>query len=388
MALMLAGCGHTIYEQVEIVSEETSKQPAEIVIPQPVLDGTREAAGEEETEEAPADTIRLLFGGDVLLSDHVLNAWQQAGGISGVLDEHYRGLIGEADYFVVNEEFPFSSRGSKAEDKQYTFRLPPEKVELFHQMGIDGVTLANNHALDYGQEALLDTCQVLDEAGILRTGAGKDLEEACQAMILEASGKSIAVIGATRVIPVSDWAAGANHPGMLATYDPSLLLEQIRKLHSQYDYVIVYVHWGIERDELPQEYQRTLGKQYIDAGADLVIGAHPHVLQGIEYYQGRPIVYSLGNFVFGSSIPRTMLLEVELDGEPQSQGEKAQAAAGEENGGGQSLRLRIYPGISSAGYTRMYTEPQAREEAYEYLEQISFEVQIDEDGVIEPRAQP
>lgn len=374
-----AGTGeNTGNPEVEIVIGETTEPPAQIMIePEKALDETRDAAGAEASAESGEEalaSIRLLFGGDVLLSDHVLNAWQQAGGISGVLDEHYRALIADADYFVVNEEFPFSSRGTKAEDKQYTFRLPPEKVELFHQMGIDGVTLANNHALDYGQEALLDTCQVLDDAGILRTGAGKDLEEACQPMILEASGKSIAVIGATRVIPVSDWAAGANHPGMLATYDPSLLLEQIRKLHSKYDYVIVYVHWGIERDEMPQDYQRGLGKQYIDAGADLVIGAHPHVLQGIEYYQGKPIVYSLGNFVFGSSIPRTMLLEVELDGEGE--------------GTGRALQLRVYPGTSSAGYTRMHTDPQAREEAYQYLEQISFDVQISEDGVTEPQLQP
>ena len=99
---------------------------------------------------------------------------------------------------------------------------------------------------------------------------------------------------------------------MLATYDPTLLLEEIRKQKQENDYVFVMVHWGIERDERPQEYQRTLGKQYIDAGADLVIGSHPHVLQGVEYYKEKAIVYSLGNFIFGSSIPRTALLEVFL----------------------------------------------------------------------------
>jgi len=401
--VLLVGCGCGRYEPVEMAKEEaqaagaeegqdlggtgsqdgelTGDAGAEIVI-QAVDDGQTGAEIVIETEDTgdeqelgtqglrtqEPESIRLLFAGDVLLSDHVLQAWEKAGGISGVLDEGYRSLIGDADYFLVNEEFPFSSRGTKAADKQYTFRLPPEKVEIFHQMGIDGVTLANNHALDYGQDALLDTCQVLDEAGILHTGAGKDLDTACQAMVLEAAGKSIAVIGATRVIPVSDWAAGKNHPGMLATYDPSLLLEQIRALKKKHDYVIVYVHWGIERAEKPEDYQRSLGKQYIDAGADLVIGAHPHVLQGIEYYQGKPIVYSLGNFVFGSSIPRTMVLEVELL---------------------PSMQIRIYPGTSSAGYTRMHPEGQAREEAYRYLEQISFGIQVDENGLVEPsQAQP
>lgn len=303
--------------------------------------------------------IQLLFAGDVLLSDHVLRAYENAGGIEGVLDEGFRQIIADADFFFVNEEFPFSSRGSQAPDKQFTFRLPPEKVQILWQMGVDGVSLANNHALDYGTDALLDSCQVLDDAGILHTGAGADLTEAKQAVTVEISGKRIAIIGATRVIPVAEWAAGASHPGMLATYDPSVLLEEIRKLRQENDYVIVYVHWGIERDEKPQEYQRTLGQQYIDAGADLVIGAHPHVLQGLEYYKGKAIVYSLGNFVFGSSIPRTALLQVTED-----------------------LKLRLIPGVSSAGFTQRITDPEKCREFYQYMEGISFGVHFQEDGTV------
>ena len=98
---------------------------------------------------------------------------------------------------------------------------------------------------------------------------------------------------------------------MLSTYDPGILLEEIRKGREDCDYLVVYIHWGIERNDMPEEYQRQIGKQCIDAGADLVIGSHPHVLQGIEYYNGKPIVYSLGNYVFGSSIPRTVLLNVQ-----------------------------------------------------------------------------
>lgn len=322
-------------------------------------DGTREQAGED-------GEITLLFGGDVYLSDHVLGAWEAAGGIQGVLDEGYRQVIGQADYFMVNQEFPFSSRGVQAPDKQFTFRLPPERVEIFGQMGIDGVTLANNHALDFGQEALLDSCAVLDEAGIGHTGAGENLEEAGREISLELSGRKIAMIGATRVIPVSTWAAGNHHAGMLATYDPAVLLERIRQLKQDHDYVMVYVHWGIERDQMPQEYQRTLGRQFLDAGADLVVGAHPHVLQGIEYLDGKPVVYSLGNFVFGSSIPRTMLLEVTIPAE------------GRED----ELKLRVIPGTSSAGYTRMHQEPGALEEFYRYLEGISFGTVYGNDGTV------
>ena len=313
---------------------------------------------ENQAEENQA--IELVFAGDVLLSDHVLAAYERGGGISGVVGPAFLEEIRQADIFMVNQEFPFSVRGEQAPDKQYTFRLPPEKVSLFQEMGIDIVTLANNHALDFGRDALLDTCKTLDDASILRVGAGT-MEEAERWQTIEAGGKKIGFLGATRVIPVSDWAVTACNPGMLATYDPTRLLEKIKEAKLVNDYVVVYVHWGVEREEFPKDYQRTLGRQYIDAGADLVVGSHPHVLQGIEYYQGKPIVYSLGNFVFGSSIPKTMLLKVRLEGE--------------------QAELSVIPGTSSAGYTRELTEEGKKQEFYQYLEGIS-DIAIDEQGTI------
>lgn len=334
-------------------------------------DGSREGADaqlfESQAEETSGEDngpIRLVFAGDVLLSDHVLAAYEQGGGIRGVVDEGLQTVIDSSDLFMVNEEFPFSSRGKAAEDKQFTFRLAPEKVSLFHEMGIDIVTLANNHALDFGTDALVDTCDVLDEAGIYRVGAGRDLEEARKPVILEVKGKKIGFLGASRVIPVGSWNATATTPGMLTTYDPTLLLEDIRKVRESCDYVVVYVHWGIERRDRPEEYQRGLGKQYIDAGADLVIGSHPHVLQGMEYYKGKPIVYSLGNFVFGSSIPKTALLTAEWDGEETT--------------------LSLTPGTSSAGYTRALTGEQEKQDFYQYITGLSYGAAVSADGVIMP----
>ena len=121
----------------------------------------------------------------------------------------------------------------------------------------------------------------------------------------------------------------------------------------------MYVHWGIERDERPQDYQRTMGKQYIDAGADMVIGSHPHVLQGMEYYKGKPIIYSLGNFIFGSSIPRTALLKADWDGV--------------------TLSLELVPGTSSGGYTRAMTDDAEKQEFYQYMTSISYDVAVDEE---------
>ena len=136
----------------------------------------------------------------------------------------------------------------------------------------------------------------------------------------------------------------------------------IRKLREQCDYLVVYVHWGIERKETPEDYQRSLGKQYIDAGADVVIGSHPHVLQGVEYYKGKPIVYSLGNFIFGSSIPKTALLKVQWDGE--------------------NSKLTFVPGTSSAGYTRDLENTSQKSDFASYMTSISYGVSIEEDGSV------
>jgi poly-gamma-glutamate synthesis protein (capsule biosynthesis protein) len=318
------------------------------------------------------DGLTLLFGGDVYLSDHVLNAYNKAGGISGVLDSAYRQEIADADIFFVNEEFPFSDRGTQAADKQYTFRLPPEKVSIFQEIGIDGVTLANNHALDFGTDALLDSCAALDSAGIPHTGAGANLDAAKQAVTYEVNGRKIAIIGASRVFPQADWAAGANHPGMLTAYDPTVLLEQIRTLRQNQDIVIAYIHWGIEREETPNDLQKNLARQLIDAGADLVIGAHPHVLQGIEYYKGKPIIYSLGNFIFGSSIPRTALLKVTF--EPASDGQSGEQTAVA------APHLTLIPGTSASGYTHTLENESQKKEFINYMQSISFNVNIDENG--------
>lgn len=400
-----AGCGSRTYEKIEVSAE---KEPVieiqlasekSIVIEQGAEDreagkdrlngpgewkgketlsesdevGTGETEAketelkEEEYQETTNQAVTLLFSGDILLSDHVLAAYQKAGGINGVLDQQYLREIKDADVFFANEEFPFSNRGTQAPDKQFTFRLPPEKVDIFREIGVDGVTLANNHALDYGTEALLDTCAVLDQAGIPHTGAGADLTKASEEVIYEIHGVRIAVIGATRVIPVANWAAAGGHPGMLAAYDPAVLLKRIRDLKTENDLVIACIHWGIERAEMPNDVQKSLGKQMIDAGADLVVGSHPHVLQGIEYYKDKPIVYSLGNFIFGSSIPRTALLKVQYDG--------TQEAA-------ERMKLSLLPGTSGAGYTHTLDSEAKKQEFFQYMKSISFGVSYDEDGTV------
>lgn len=344
------------YTKVQL--ETTLNEPLPIHIIQNSQSGQGSQSDQPEAPGGPA--VRLLFGGDVYFSEHVLRAYEQAGGINGVLGESLLAHIGQADLFMVNQEFPFSHRGEPAKDKQFTFRLPAKRVSLLNEMGVDLVTLANNHALDYGREALADTFAALDSAQVRFVGAGRDLDQARQWQEYQINHQTIGFLGATRVIPVWDWAAAPDRPGMLSTYDPEMLIESIRAAKEACDYVVVYVHWGVEKAEFPEAYQRELGKSYIDAGADVVIGSHPHVLQGIEFYRDKPIVYSLGNFVFGSSIPRTALLSVWWEDEQP--------------------RLQLVPAFSAQGYTKEVVEAEKRKAFFAYIESISDGVTVDGEG--------
>lgn len=344
------------------IEESSGESPSES--PAETKQESQSVTEEPASETVGTSPVHLLFAGDILLSDHVTAAYNKAGGINGVLDDGLRSEISRADIFMANEEFPFSDRGTAAKNKQYTFRSPTSKVSIMNEIGVDIVSLANNHSLDFGTDALVDTCTALDGAGIKYAGAGPNMDRARQLQTIEAGGKIIGFLAASRVYPDAGWVAASQKPGMVSGYDPAILLEEIQKAQEACDYLVVYIHWGIERDEKPQDYQRALGKKFIDAGADLVIGSHPHVLQGVEYYNGKPICYSLGNFIFGSSIPKTALLRADVDFD---QG---------------TTTLSLVPGTSKTGYTKALAQPGEIQSFYQYFQGISFGISVDENGVI------
>ncbi|SHO49795.1 CapA family protein [Anaerocolumna xylanovorans] len=330
--------------------------------------GTEEPA--PSATPAPADTeeekdINLFFAGDIYLSDAVAGIYKKQG-IEGIVDNKLLAAMKDADIAMVNQEFTFSNRGKAAEDKQYTFRVNPDYVTAFQDMGIDIVTLANNHSMDFGTTALKDSFSTLSAAGISYVGAGNNLSEARNIHYAKEHGKTLAFLAASRVIPVPEWNATGSKAGMLTTYDPAFLLEDIKTAKENSDYVIVYLHWGIERDEKPKDYQRNLARQYIDAGADMVIGSHPHVLQGVEYYNGKPIIYSLGNYIFYSNIKSTAVLKVTLD-------EKLDA------------KIQLLPAYAANGKTQLIDNPEKIREFYEYMKSISFDVSFEESGYVMAR---
>ncbi len=317
-----------------------------------------ETADTEDTK--PWEDIVLLFSGDINMTEVIQSNYKQ-NGIDGILANKFREEFINADIAMVNQEFAFTTGGTKARDKQYTFRVSPDYVQIFKDMQIDVVTLANNHTMDFGTVGLTDTFDTLNSAGIPYVGAGNNITEARDIKYFEVKDKKIACLGASRVIPETDWNAYNNKPGMLTTYDPAMLVEDIKTAKSQSDFVVVYVHWGIEKQNSPKEYQRGLAKQYIDAGADLVVGSHPHVLQGIEYYNGKPIIYSLGNFMFYSNIIQTALLKVSVN---------------EQN----EAKLQLIPGKAENAFTHPLENTEDLQKFYQYMTEISFGVGFDSDG--------
>lgn len=343
--------GESEYSNEDSLSEE---EPASFEEEQKML----------ENQKPEIEDASLVFTGDVMFGGSVRGNYDSSG-LDGILSPYLQQEMKEADITMVNEEFPFSQRGTPMEGKQYTFRVDKSYLSAFLEMGIDVVSLANNHALDYGTEALIDTFDALDEVGIPYVGAGADKERAEEAVFIERGGRTVGILSASRVIPVVSWNIENQQPGLFCTYDSAALKAAIERTREQCDYLVVYVHWGVERKEYPEQYQRTLAQIYIDAGADLVVGSHPHVPQGIEYYQGKPIVYSLGNFIFNPNMARTYMLKVVWD------------AAGES-------QLKVIPVETVNALTGELTD-EAKQEMITYIESISYGVAIDENGMVTPQ---
>ncbi len=224
-------------------------------------------------------------------------------------------ILKKASILVGNLEAPLSKRGSVYTDKTWLLRADPRTVESLVKAGFDILTLANNHMMDYGPLAMEDTLAALDNAGIARTGAGNNLIQARQAAILSASdGTKFAFLAYSLTYPELFW-ANATRPG--TPYgNPAFFVPDIKKAKTLVDHVIVSFHWGKELHNYPSDYQKNYGRLAIDSGASVVLGHHPHVLQGIEVYKEGLIAYSLGNYVFGSYSKRvkdSIILEIHCD---------------------------------------------------------------------------
>ena len=257
-----------------------------------------------ETEPAGDGTVRFAFAGDIYLGGNVGILLEKNG--YDYPYQHVKEILQQADIAAANLETSVTSSDlEKPNLKTYEFRSDPKALPEFKNAGFDVVSLANNHSMDFGPEGLRDTMRHLKDHAIQYVGAGENRAEAFEPVYFDKNGVKVAVLGFSRVIPIPvewDWKAGEDRIGLADTYNHTYPVQVIEAAKKEADIVVVLVHWGNELDEEPDPTKQVdLGRRYIDAGADLVIGSHPHVLQGFEYYKGRWIAYSLGNFIFTKS---------------------------------------------------------------------------------------
>ncbi len=237
-------------------------------------------------------TAVMLFAGDVTLADRFDQSFN--GRIRNIFTRW--GKIGSYDAMMVNLENAVT-RSVDSVEKEFVFGMRPEYLALLGKAKITLVNCANNHAADFGTEGILETIRMLDSAGIRHVGIGRSIAEARKPVVLTLNGIRIGFLGYGGV---SAFLASRTDPGT-APRSKRIISADIARLRSRVNFIVVNLHWGEELAEEPDSAQIVLAHALVDAGADLIIGHHPHVLQGIERYHGRTIVYSLGNFIFGGN---------------------------------------------------------------------------------------
>jgi len=288
----------------------------------------------------------IIFGGDVMFDKPLEHFRRAEDGFESVLAE-----LQQSDLVVVNLEMPLSRRGYRV-PKFANYRCDPEMIaDVKDVLSADAVSMANNHMMDWGPIAMLDTVEACEGAGIGHSGAGADVDAAFAPAVLTSNGERIEIMSAACTLPVeSD--AGVDKPGIAPVrvkfsfeMDLGLVSEQpgtvpevhtwiedatmqdfcrrIREMKARADIAIVIMHWGVPAPWLTSaaglltEYQRPLAHAMIDAGADLIIGNHPHAINPVEIYNGKCICYSMGNFVYVDirpfMRPESILARMSLD---------------------------------------------------------------------------
>jgi hypothetical protein len=323
-----------------------------------------------------AQRFSILFVGDILLANDAERHIHDKG-----LDYPFWKIKAELlkyDFIFANMESPITKRGVPVTDKPYIFRVKPEDAVCLKDLKIDAVSISNNHLMDYNHEGMVDTIATLDRLNIMHAGGGRNLAEARRPVLLKNGDTSIVILAYCNRPPL-DYYATDGRPG-IAPLDMQIISDDIAAHKLSDNIVVVSLHWGIEQTSRPQSFQIAMAHQIIDAGADAVIGHHPHWPQGIEIYRNRPIIYSLGNFINGYINP------IEQDN----------IAVAFYYAGARLERIRVIPLAGRNRQTRFQPYVLAGDQADRFLsfiKSLSLEFNTDMEiknscGIIDPDRQP
>jgi len=268
----------------------------------------------------PAGTVRLMAVGDVMLARTIGTRIKQNG--PGIVFGDVQKVLDKADLFVINLECAITTSDDQ-ESKHYTFKAPPVTAEALTLAGVDVAGQANNHVMDWGPSGLLDTLASMKDRGIATPGAGRNKAEAYAPAILERNGLRVAFLAYVDAFTEStgfntkEWKAGAGTPGV-AIATKKRIAADVAAAKAKADVVVVLIHAGYEYVPTHNAEQAGYARAALDAGATLVLGAHPHVLQGYKKVGSKLIAWSLGNFVFdgmdGASVTAILALDLSKDG--------------------------------------------------------------------------
>lgn len=262
-----------------------------------------------------ADEIKLMAVGDVMLSRYIGKVITAKG--DKFPFERIKPILKQGDVVFGNLESVLGDEGDEIlfPDKPFNFIAPLDSARALKDAGFTVLSLANNHAMDYGGSALLKTKIALDAEGLKSFGAGADIKTARTSVFVEVKNVKFAFLG-YGIGHSSDIYATTKKPGVAPVFSPNIV-KDIKDAKQKADVVIVSLHWGTEYENTPDKKQREIAHKLIDAGADVILGHHPHVMQGIEIYKDKIIAYSLGNFLFdqkGKGTDRSFILVLKYAG--------------------------------------------------------------------------
>jgi poly-gamma-glutamate capsule biosynthesis protein CapA/YwtB (metallophosphatase superfamily) len=261
-----------------------------------------------------AEQLTLAFAGDVHFVDRTLPLLDDPASAFGPYTE----TLTKADFAMVNLETAVTERGAE-EPKNFHFRSPASAFAAVKAAGIDAVSIANNHTLDYGQIGLLDTLDNAKAAGVPAVGAGRTVAEAYEPYVTTVRGVRIAIVALSQIWELADqWKATPTRPGIAMAFDKTLTVNAVRKARSLADIVVVYLHWGTEDSNCPNPEQTQIAKLLAANGADIVVGTHAHIPLGDGFIGKTYVHYGLGNFLWarsGSKDTGVLLVKVKRTGE-------------------------------------------------------------------------